>query len=157
MKWLRNLIEKMPAEKEMRKKKNSLSKLSLLLFCSCTHLPTVYIPPQLRNFTSEEKKSPPHLTISILPKTFLSGSFVSAVIKIKGGPISETFYCQTITWNWGDGETSSETEDCEPFEESQQLRTLFTKIHQYRSAGEFKITFTLGKHSVSDIVNVLGI
>ena len=156
----------MPAGRQQLKNslkiRNSLSKiLFLLLFCGCsgcTQLNTVYVPSQLKNFNEEKKsKSKPHLTISVVPRVLHPMTYISAVVKIKGGPISEDFYCQTITWDWGDGTISSTSEDCEPFEEGQQVRTLFTKIHQYSSPGEYKIIFTLGKHSVSTTVNVSGI
>jgi len=137
----------------MKRRLSSIILLGLLSFSCASAGPTIYIPPQLRN-AKDSSNEKPHLTISVLPATMLQWTTVSAVVKIKGGPITEDFYCKTISWDWGDGNISKELEDCDPFEAGVKIKSLFVKIHEYRDAGEFKVTFRLGTHTIATTVIV---
>jgi hypothetical protein len=59
---------------------------------------------------------------------------------------SETFYCPTIQWNWGDGTISESSSDCEPFQPSKSdIQKSFTTQHIYKSGGLYEVKLLLKK------------
>jgi hypothetical protein len=53
-------------------------------------------------------------------------------------------YCPTVEWDWGDGTTSENTEDCAPYEAGKsQVRRRIGVDHVYREAGGFKVSLRL--------------
>ena len=64
---------------------------------------------------TEGKK--PSLSLKATPPIAFSPARVRAVAEIRGGPDDyEEFYCPTIEWEWGDGTSSENASDCEPYE-----------------------------------------
>ena len=56
----------------------------------------------------------------------------------------EEFYCPTIEWEWGDGTSSENASDCEPYEAGKSsIRRRFSAEHIYRLPGNFKVLFRI--------------
>ena len=92
---------------------------------------------------NEGKK--PSLSLKATPPIAFSPARVRAVAEIRGGPDDfEEFYCPTIEWEWGDGTSSENASDCEPYEAGKSsIRRRFSAEHIYRLAGNFKVLFRI--------------
>ena len=85
----------------------------------------------------------PHLELRATPPTSFSPATVMVVGKLVGGDDVEDFYCPALEWDWGDGSRSMREGDCPPFDDETQMARLFSVMHRYREAGEFKARLTL--------------
>ena len=92
---------------------------------------------------NEGKK--PSLSLKATPPIAFSPARVRAVAEIRGGPDDyEEFYCPTIEWEWGDGTSSENASDCNPYEAGKSsIRRRFTAEHIYRIPGNFKVFFRI--------------
>ena len=92
---------------------------------------------------NEGKK--PSLSLKATPPIAFSPARVRAVAEIRGGPDDyEEFYCPTIEWEWGDGTSSENASDCDPYEAGKSsIRRRFTAEHIYRIPGNFKVLFRI--------------
>ncbi|MGV3519601.1 hypothetical protein [Luteitalea sp.] len=70
---------------------------------------------------------------------------VVAFAELKGGAVDyEPFYCPTIVWDWGDGTTSENVPDCEPYEpRTSKIRRHYSSVHTYSLGGRFEVRFTM--------------
>ncbi len=65
----------------------------------------------------EADQGKPSLTLKASPAVAFSPARIVLVAELRGGPNDyEQYYCPGIEWEWGDGTTSENVEDCEPFE-----------------------------------------
>lgn len=65
--------------------------------------------------------------------------------ELKGGAVDyEPFYCPTVVWDWGDGTTSENVADCEPYEPGKsKIRRHYSSVHTYSVTGRFDVRFTM--------------
>ncbi|MBI4266389.1 MAG: PKD domain-containing protein [Acidobacteria bacterium] len=87
----------------------------------------------------------PSLSLRATPPVGFSPLRVRAATDIRGGSDDyQEFYCATVEWDWGDGTTSENSTDCEPYEAGKStIRRRFTAEHVYRQQGNYRITFRL--------------
>lgn len=92
---------------------------------------------------NEGKK--PSLSLKATPPIAFSPARVRVVAEIRGGPDDyEEFYCPTIEWEWGDGTSSENASDCDPYEAGKSsIRRRYSAEHIYRLAGNFKVQFRI--------------
>jgi hypothetical protein len=93
----------------------------------------------------QEENKKPSLSLKATPPISFSPAKVRAAAEARGGADDyEDFYCPTIEWEWGDGTTSENTQDCDPYEAGKSsIRRRFSAEHTYRMAGNFKMVFKL--------------
>ncbi len=93
----------------------------------------------------EADQGKPSLTLKASPAVAFSPARIVLVAELRGGPNDyEQYYCPGIEWEWGDGTTSENVEDCEPFEPGKsEIRRRWTAEHVYRTAGNYRVVFRL--------------
>jgi hypothetical protein len=93
----------------------------------------------------QEENKKPSLSLKATPPIAFSPARVRVVAEIRGGADDyQEFYCPTIEWDWGDGTTSENTVDCDPYEAGKStIRRRFSAEHMYRMAGNYKVFFRL--------------
>lgn len=93
----------------------------------------------------QEENKKPSLSLKATPPISFSPAKVRAAAEVRGGSDDyEDFYCPTIEWEWGDGTTSENTQDCDPYEAGKSsIRRRFSAEHTYRMSGNFKVVFKL--------------
>jgi hypothetical protein len=66
-------------------------------------------------------------------------------VDVRGGPDDAAdFYCPAVSWDWGDGTVSENSEDCEPYEEgTSTIRRRFSADHTFQQGGAYRLTFRL--------------
>lgn len=87
----------------------------------------------------------PSLSLRATPPVGFSPLRVRLVVDVRGGSDNYAdFYCPTVEWDWGDGTTSENSSDCDPYEAGKStIRRRFTAEHVYRQQGNYKIVFRL--------------
>jgi hypothetical protein len=92
-------------------------------------------------------KDKPSISVKASPVVAFSPARVVVTADIKGGPNDyQDFYCATIEWWWGDGTTSNQTVDCEPYEAGKsEFKRHFTVDRVFQSSGDFRVEFRLKK------------
>jgi hypothetical protein len=95
----------------------------------------------------DKDKGKPSISIKASPTVAFSPARVVVTADIKGGANDyEDFYCAAVEWVWGDGTTSSQLADCEPYEAGKsEIKRHFTVDHGYQSSGDFRVEFRLKK------------
>ncbi len=96
--------------------------------------------------TGQDKK--PSLSLKVTPAVAFSPARVVFVAELRGGANDyEEYYCPGIEWEWGDGTTSENTEDCDPYEAGKsEIRRRWTVEHTYVTSGNYRILFKLKRH-----------
>src|ERR1700741_3672011 len=96
---------------------------------------------------SEKDKGKPSISVKATPVVAFSPARVVVTADIKGGPNDyEDFYCPTVEWWWGDGTSSDQTTDCEPYQPGKsEIKRHFTMNRVFDSSGEFRVEFRLKK------------
>jgi hypothetical protein len=96
---------------------------------------------------SEKDKSKPSISVKASPTVAFSPARVVVTADIKGGANDyQDFYCATIEWWWGDGTTSNQTADCDPYEAGKsEIKRHFTIDRVFQSSGDFRVEFRLKK------------
>ena len=96
---------------------------------------------------SDKDKGKPSISVKANPVVAFSPARVVVTADIKGGPNDyEDFYCATIEWWWGDGTTSNQTADCEPYQPGKsEFKRHFTIDRIFQSSGDFRVEFRLKK------------
>ncbi len=91
----------------------------------------------------------PSLSLRVTPPLGFTPLRVRLSAELRGGADDYAdLYCPTIEWDWGDGTTSENTEDCEPYEAGKsQVRRRLGVEHIYREAGGFKVSLRLKQKS----------
>ncbi len=101
---------------------------------------------------SAEKAEPdrkPSLALKASPSVAFSPARVVLLAELRGGASDyEEYYCPSIEWDWGDGTTSENTEDCDPYQAgTTEIRRRWTVEHVYDLAGSYRVRFILKRHS----------
>ena len=93
----------------------------------------------------ENEGKKPSLSLKATPPIAFSPARVRAVAEIRGGPDDyEEFYCPTIEWEWGDGTSSENASDCDPYEAGKSsIQRRFSAQHIYRLPGNFRVMFRI--------------
>ena len=96
---------------------------------------------------SDKDKGKPSISVKASPIVAFSPARVVVTADIKGGPDDyEDFYCATVEWWWGDGTSSNQTSDCEPYEAGKsEIKRHFTIDRVFQSSGDFRVEFRLKK------------
>jgi hypothetical protein len=96
---------------------------------------------------SDKDKAKPNITVRASPTVAFSPAHIKVTADIKGGPNDyQDFYCASIEWWWGDGTSSNQTVDCEPYEAGKsEIARHFTTDRVFDSSGDFRIEFRLKK------------
>jgi hypothetical protein len=70
---------------------------------------------------------------------------VRVAAEVRGGSDDYAeFYCASVEWEWGDGTTSENSSDCDPYEAGKStIRRAYTAEHVYRQGGNFRVFFRL--------------
>jgi len=87
----------------------------------------------------------PTLALKATPPLGFSPLRVRASVDVRGGADdSEDFYCPAVSWDWGDGTVSENSEDCDPYEEgTSTIRRRFSADHTFQQGGAYRVTFRL--------------
>jgi hypothetical protein len=95
---------------------------------------------------AEKDKGKPHLELRSAPRFAFSPVNVLFTAELKGGGDIEQYYCPEVEWEWGDGGKSVQESDCPPFVAGEtKIDRRFTNYHEYRRAGNYRITVSLRK------------
>jgi len=96
---------------------------------------------------ADDKKSKPNISVKASPAIAFSPARVVATADLKGGANDyEDFYCPSIEWEWGDGTTSQDTLDCDPYEAGKsEIKRRFTASKVFQTSGDFRVIFRLKK------------
>jgi hypothetical protein len=93
---------------------------------------------------SDEKPKKPHLELRASPRMAFSPVNVMLTAELVGGADVEEYHCPELEWDWDDGGKSVHEADCAPFDPGKTtLERRFTADHEYRKAGEYRITATM--------------
>jgi hypothetical protein len=92
---------------------------------------------------SDDKK--PSLSLRATPPVGFSPLRVRLVVDVRGGSDGYAdFYCPAIEWDWGDGTTSGNSEDCDPYQEGKStIKRRYSTEHVFRQPGTFQVFFRL--------------
>jgi hypothetical protein len=92
---------------------------------------------------NEDRK--PSLALRANPPVGFSPLRVRLVVDARGGADDYAeFYCPTIEWDWGDGTSSENSSDCDPYEAGKStIQRRWTAEHVYRQAGNYKVMFRI--------------
>ena len=87
----------------------------------------------------------PSLSLRATPPVGFSPLRVRLAVEVRGGSDDYAdFYCASVEWDWGDGTTSENSSDCDPYEAGKStIRRRFTAEHVYRQQGNYRIFFRL--------------
>jgi hypothetical protein len=87
----------------------------------------------------------PSLALRANPPVGFSPLRVRLVVDVRGGADDYAeFYCPTIEWEWGDGTSSENSSDCDPYEAGKStIQRRWTAEHIYRQAGNYRVMFRL--------------
>jgi len=112
---------------------------------ACILLPVALVvaaPQKNEKEAASDKR--PKLSLKAQPVIAMSPARIVLTAELVGGPNDyEEFYCPTIEWEWGDGTTSSSTNDCAPYESGKsEIKRRFTVEHIFR-AGAYRVSFRL--------------
>ena len=112
---------------------------------------SVVVQAQNAGDSRESGDRRPSLSLKASPPTGFSPLRVHLAAELKGGADDfQEFYCPTVEWEWGDGTSSENTEDCNPYEAGKsQIRRRLGVDHTYRDPGTFKIAVRLKQKSRS--------
>jgi len=91
----------------------------------------------------ESKK--PSVAFKATPPLGIAPLKVRVVVDLKGGADDYAdFYCATVEWDWADGNVSSKSEDCKPYEAGKSsIERRFSAEHTFREDGNYEIAFRL--------------
>ena len=80
----------------------------------------------------------PKLTLKANPVMAFSPARIVVSGELSGGANDDQqYYCPSVEWEWGDGTTSQQSADCEPFEAGKsEIKRHFAAEHTYRLEGE---------------------
>ena len=96
---------------------------------------------------ADKDKAKPSISVKASPTVAFSPARIVITADIKGGPNDyEDFYCPSIEWWWGDGTTSNQTADCDPYEAGKsEIKRHFAMDRVFQTSGDFRVEFRLKK------------
>lgn len=91
----------------------------------------------------------PKVKLSAQPMVAISPARVVLTAELVGGANDfEEFYCPTVEWEWGDGTTSENSNDCAPYEPGKsEIKRRFTVEHVFQRASIYRVQFRLKRHA----------
>jgi hypothetical protein len=92
-------------------------------------------------------KDRPSISVKASPAIAFSPARVVVTADLKGGANDyEDFYCPSIEWEWGDGTTSNQEIDCDPYEAGKsQIKRRFTASKVFQQSGDYRVQFRIKK------------
>ncbi len=87
----------------------------------------------------------PVISVKASPSLAYVPARILAHAELRGGAVDyEPFYCPTVVWDWGDGTTSENVADCEPYvPRTSKIRRHYSIVHTYSLGGRFEVRFTM--------------
>ena len=106
--------------------------------------------PQAADSKSTIEPGRPSISVTASPRLGYVPMDISVHAELKGSRVDyEPFYCATIVWEWGDGTTSENTPDCDPYVAgTSRIRRHHTSRHRYTVTGSFDVRFQMKKGDV---------
>jgi hypothetical protein len=94
---------------------------------------------------SGDKDKRPKLSVKATPAMAFSPARIVVTADVNGGADdNEEFYCPGVQWEWGDGTTSEQSADCDPYVAGKsEIKRRFTTDHTYTTQGEYRIQLRL--------------
>jgi hypothetical protein len=94
---------------------------------------------------TDKGKGKPNISVKASPAVAFSPARIVVTADIKGGPDdNEELYCASIEWVWGDGTSSNQTTDCEPYVAGKsEIKRHFTADRVFDTSGDFRVEFRL--------------
>lgn len=101
-----------------------------------------------RDDSRDDKDHKPKVVLKAQPIISMAPSRVVLTAELVGGKNDfEDFYCPAVEWDWGDGTTSENSTDCQPYESGKsEIKRRFTVDHVFQAPGNFRVLFRLKKH-----------
>jgi hypothetical protein len=92
-------------------------------------------------------KGKPNISVKASPVIAFSPARVVVSADLKGGANDyEDFYCPSIEWEWGDGTTSEQTADCDPYEAGKsEIKRHFSASKVFQISGDYRVQFKIKK------------
>jgi hypothetical protein len=92
-------------------------------------------------------KTRPSISVKASPAIAFSPARVVVTADLKGGANDyEEFYCPSIEWEWGDGTTSNQEIDCDPYEAGKsEIKRRFTASKVFQQSGDYRVQFKIKK------------
>jgi hypothetical protein len=92
-------------------------------------------------------KGKPNISVKASPVIAFSPARVVVSADLKGGANDyEDFYCPSIEWEWGDGTTSEQTADCDPYEAGKsEIKRHFSASKVFQTSGDYRVQFKIKK------------
>jgi hypothetical protein len=92
-------------------------------------------------------KAKPNISVKASPVIAFSPARVVVTADLKGGANDyEDFYCPSIEWEWGDGTTSEQTIDCDPYEAGKsEIKRHFSASKVFQISGDYRVQFKIKK------------
>jgi hypothetical protein len=106
----------------------------------------------------ERELKRPRVVVSARPQVVQAPGSVHAIARVHD-PAQE-LHCPTFTWEWGDDTISAWEPNCDPYEQPEDRRTLWTlwttKPHVYRRPGSYDLALkvTAGDRTLRASVRV---
>jgi hypothetical protein len=104
----------------------------------------VAVPGRAGN-DEKKKGEKPELHLRATPRFSFSPARILFTAELKGGDDLEEYYCPEVEWEWGDGGKSVSEGDCDPWKPGTKIARRFTKRHEYRYAGRYRVKVTLSR------------
>jgi hypothetical protein len=104
----------------------------------------VLVTPGLARDDDEEGDKP-ELHLRSTPRFAFSPAEILFTAELKGGDDVEELYCPEVEWEFGDGGRSISEADCDPWEPGMKIDRRYTKRHEYRRAGNYRVRVSLSK------------
>lgn len=97
-------------------------------------------------------QSKPSLALRATPTIAFAPARIVATAELRGGADDyQDFYCAKVEWTWGDGTTSEQQDDCDPYVAgTSRIRRRYSNEHKFELPGTYDVRFSLlqGKRPV---------
>lgn len=96
----------------------------------------------------DKDQAKPKVVLKAQPMISMAPSRVVLTAELVGGRNDfQEFYCPAVEWDWGDGTTSENSSDCQPYESGKsEIKRRFTVDHLFNGPGNFRVLFRLKQH-----------
>ncbi len=103
---------------------------------------------QSKDDNKDDKDGKPKVVLKAQPMISIAPSRVVLTAELVGGKNDfADFYCPAVEWDWGDGTTSENSNDCQPYEPGKsEIKRRFTVDHVFQGPGSFRVMFRLKQH-----------
>ena len=113
--------------------------------CALIAALAVLLPPAGDLGAQQPEPRRPTIIARATPPVGFTPMRVRATAELRDGSEDfADFYCATVEWDWGDGTTSENSSDCNPYEAGKStIQRRFSAEHTYRQGGAYRIVFRL--------------